>query len=71
MSSNPPLEPGQRFRDTQPNLFGRLGSEWVVQEIFVGTDDLWYARVARASDRTELKTLSAAVLGDRRRFTPV
>lgn len=71
MAPSPPIVPGQRFRDMQPGLFGHLGLEWVVQDVFVGTDDLWYARVGRASDLTERKTLSVAVLGDRRRFAPV
>lgn len=70
-ASNPPITPGQRFRDTQLSLFGRLGSEWMVQDIFIGTDDLRYARIARTSDLSERKTVSVAVLGDRRRFVPI
>jgi hypothetical protein len=69
--SNPPVTPGQRFRDTHPSLFGRLGSEWIVQDAFIGTDDIWYARLAHVSDPAERKTLSTAVLGDRRRFVSV
>lgn len=59
---------GQRFRDAQLAMFGRPGAEWVVQDVFLGTDRLWYARVVLASDPTRIKTLSAAVLEDRHRF---
>lgn len=71
MTSNSTIAPGQRFRDTERSLFGRSGAEWIVQDVFVGTDDLLYARIARASDPTDRKTLSAAVLDDRRRFVLV
>jgi hypothetical protein len=61
-------KPGQRFRDIHPGLFGRTGSEWIVQDVFVGTDGLRYARVVLSSDASQVKTLSVAVLTDRRRF---
>lgn len=62
------LRPGNRYRETMAQRFGRLAPEWIVREIFVGTDGLRYARVALASDSTYCKTLSVAVLTDRRRF---
>jgi len=48
--------------------FGRPLPEWIVEETFIGTDGLEYARVVLASDRSHWKTLSLAVLTDRRRF---
>ncbi len=65
-----PIKPGQRFRDAQARLFGRIGSDWIVQDIFPGNDGLTYARVVLASDPSHSKTLSTAVLADRRRFVP-
>lgn len=62
---------GKRFRDAKPVLFGHTAPQWVVQEVFVGTDKLEYARVALASDPSTRKTLSLDVLSDRRRFIPV
>jgi hypothetical protein len=63
------IKHGQRFRDTGAQLFGREGSEWIVQAVFTATDSLQYARVSLAADPTNIKTLSVAVLTDRRRFT--
>jgi hypothetical protein len=71
MPSKPPVAPGQRFRDTQLSLFGRPGFEWIVDRVFVGVDGLWHASIVLASDTTERKTITAAVLIDRRRFIPV
>ena len=65
------VAPGQRYRDTQPSIFGRPGSEWLVEEIFTGTDGVEYARVVSVSDLTQRKTLSIAILEDRRRFERV
>ena len=62
------IKPGQRFRDVQPGLFGRTGSEWIVEHVFTGTDGLQYARVVSSSDASQRKTLSATIIGDRRRF---
>ena len=65
------IAPGQRYRDTQPGIFGQPGSEWIVEEIFTGTDAVEYARVVSASDLTQRKTLSVAILLDERRFEHV
>jgi hypothetical protein len=59
---------GQHFRDTQPTVFGHPAPDWVVGEIFVGTDGVQYARVYCASSPRDRKTLSAAILRDKRRF---
>ena len=62
---------GQRFRDPNPTVFGRPQSNWVVDEVFVGTDGKQYARVHAEAKPHERKTLSTAVLRDRRRFTAI
>jgi len=66
-----PIGPGQRYRDTQATIFGLPGSEWIVEEVFTGIDGVQYARVVSASDLTQRKTLSVAILRDRRRFERV
>jgi hypothetical protein len=62
---------GQRFRDPSPTAFGKAQPDWVVDEVFVGTDGKQYAQVHSASKPHERKTLSTAVLRDKRRFRPV
>jgi hypothetical protein len=42
-----------------------------VEHVFVGTDGISYASIVLTSDLTERKTISTAVLRDRRRFVPV
>ncbi len=68
MTLEPSIKLGQRFRDTKPGLFGRVGPEWVVQATFRGIDGLWHARVYLASDSSHTKTLSTSVLSDRHHF---
>jgi hypothetical protein len=62
---------GQHFRDPNPTLFGHPQRDWVVDEVFVGTDGKQYAHVHAESKPHERKTLSTAVLRDKRRFVPV
>ena len=62
---------GERYRDIQPALFGRPGSEWIVEKVFTGVDGIKHARVVSASDSTETRVLSVTVLGDRSRFVRV
>jgi hypothetical protein len=69
MARNRPIILGQRYREAQPRAFGRPGQEWIVEALFTGTDGMEYAGLARASNPSERKTLSLAVLGDRRQFT--
>jgi len=59
---------GQRFRDTAPTLFGHLPLYWVIDEVFMGTDGKQYAFIHADSKPHERKTLSTAVLRDKRRF---
>jgi hypothetical protein len=65
------VEAGEQYRDSLPGLFGALGIVWVVQDVFTGSDGMIYARLASAADTSQRKTLSVAVLGDRRRFVRV
>jgi hypothetical protein len=68
MAMKHPVECGQRFRDLSFGRFGVLGTEWIVDAIFRGTDGVQYAQLANASDLTRQKTLAADVLADRKRF---
>jgi len=68
----PEVKPGQRFRDTQRTAFGGAAPDWIVAQVFVGTDGKQYAQqVYLANDPREKKTLSTAVLSDKRRFVEV
>jgi hypothetical protein len=71
MISKQPVERGQRYRDAHPGAFGPLGTEWIVEALFRGTDGVKYAQLVSASDLTQQKTLSVDVLNDRRRFRRV
>jgi len=66
------IEPGQRYRDVRCGMFGRSAHcEWIVEA--VGADGLGvpHARLAKAVDLTERKTLAVGVLGDRSQFEKV
>ena len=65
------LRPGNRYRETMAQRFGRPAPEWIVEGTFVGNDGIEYARIALAADPSHRKTLSVAVLTDRRRFAAV
>lgn len=68
---SPLIELGQRFRDVAPGLFGRYRAEWIVEHLQIGTHGAEYARLVGAFDPSVKKTLSVAVLSDRRRFARV
>lgn len=59
---------GQRFRDAQPTVFGHPPPDWIVTDVFVGTDGKEYAHVYSARNTHDRKTLSTAILRDKRRF---
>jgi hypothetical protein len=65
------VERGQRYRDLSAGRFGPLGTEWIVDAIFLGTDGIQYAQLLNASDLTQQKTLAVDVLEDRKRFERV
>jgi hypothetical protein len=71
MALEHPVERGQRYRDLCTGRFGVLGTEWIVDAIFQGTDDIQYAQLVNAGDLTQQKTLAVNVLGDRKRFERV
>jgi hypothetical protein len=48
-----------------------LGTEWIVDAIFRGTDGIQYALLVNAGDLTQHKTLALDVLNDRKRFERV
>jgi hypothetical protein len=62
------IERGQHYRDVSPGRFGALGTEWIVEAVFRGTDGIVYAQLVCASDLTQQKTLSVHALSERRRF---
>ena len=62
---------GQRFRDAAPTVFGHPPPDWVVDQVFIGTDGKQYAHVHADSKPHERKTLSTAILRDKRRFIQV
>ena len=64
-------KPGERFRDLQAGQFGTSVMDWLVDDVFTGTDGVAYAHVSCVTDASRRKTLSVAVLGDRRRFARV
>jgi hypothetical protein len=48
-----------------------LGTEWIVDAIFRGTDGIQYAQLVDGGDLTQQKTLAVDVLRDRKRFERV
>jgi hypothetical protein len=71
MASKHPIERGQRYRDLSPGRFGVLGTEWIVDAIFIGTDGIQHAQLVNAGDLTQQKTLAVDVLSDRERWAGV
>jgi len=71
MAQKQPIAAGQRFRDIRHGTFGASGLEWLINELFTGVDGIAYAHLTCTRDPTQRKTLSIAVLGDRRRFARV
>jgi hypothetical protein len=66
-----PVERGQRYRELSSGRFGVLGTEWIIDAVFIGTDGIQYAQLVNAGDLTQQKTLAVDVLGDRKRFERV
>ena len=72
MAARQPVEQQQRYRDIRKGIrkgfFGMSGIEWIVEDAFLGTDRVRYARLVCASDLTLKKILAEDLLGDRRCF---
>jgi hypothetical protein len=62
---------GERYRETQRGAFARQAADWIVKAVYTGDDGIEHARLARVSDPSQQKTLSAGVLIDRRRFEQI
>jgi hypothetical protein len=69
-NSSKSVELGQRYRSRDSNFLGRAGDVWVVEDLFVASDGMSYAKLAAEADLSLSKTLSIAALIDRRRFLP-
>ena len=68
MRAKQAIERGQRYREVGLRAFGQAADEWIVDDLTTGSDGVEYAHLVCASDLTQRKTLSVAILGDRRRF---
>ena len=64
------IQPGERFRDAAASMI-RGVPEWIVERIFVGTDGKEYAEVRSSLNANDGKSLSTAVLRDKRRFVRI
>jgi hypothetical protein len=62
------VQVGQCYREVDTSFIGSSMALWSIERVFVGTDSFHYAWILNAADRTSRKTLSLAVLGDRRRY---
>jgi hypothetical protein len=62
---------GQRYRETRSGFLGRTGPVWSVVNVFTGTDGLQYARLVCEADPSLEKSISTAILADKRRFVSV
>jgi hypothetical protein len=62
---------GAAFPGYATHCIWRCRTDWIVDQVFVGTDGKQYAQVYLANDPRERKTLSTVVLLDRRRFVEV
>jgi hypothetical protein len=66
------IESRQRYREVGSGYLGRTPRVWVIEETFTKeADGLGYALLACEHDPSMRKTLSIAVLADRRRFSRV
>ena len=66
------LEPGQRYRDIQPGIYGiSAASYWLVEQVQTGVHGIRHARLVSVADPTVRKTLAAEVLIDPARFQQV
>ena len=70
MENNQPVAPGTRYRDLQATIFGQPQPEWIVEDVYT-VAGIEHARLVSAANPAERKTLSLAILRDRRRFERV
>jgi hypothetical protein len=62
------VEIGQRLRDASKGLFGQLGTEFVVLDVYRGVHGIEHAKMVSATDESVVKTIAVGVLRDRRRY---
>jgi hypothetical protein len=67
MESDQPVTPGTRYRDLQATVFRQPQPEWIVEEVYTARG-MEHARLVSAANPADRKTLSVAILRDRRRF---
>lgn len=65
------VKPGQHFCDAQRTVFGRAAPGLKVLRVFVGTDGYEYAELCSGPNGRDRRTLSTAILRDKRRFVEV
>jgi hypothetical protein len=70
MERNEPIAPGMRYRNLQVTVFGKPQPEWIVEDVYMAAG-IEHARLVSAANPAERKTLSVAILRDRRRFDRV
>ena len=72
MAKQHSIETGQRYQEVGPGYLGKPAPVWVVEDTFTKpADRLPYARLVCTVNPSMRKTLSAAVLADRRRFSRI
>jgi len=72
MRNNPGnVDAGQRYRETRSGFLGRTGPVWSVVNVFAGTDGVRYARLVCEAEPSLEKSISTAILADKRRFLNV
>jgi hypothetical protein len=65
------VKPGQYFCDVHRTVFGRAAPGLIVRRVFIGTDGYEYAELSSGPDSKDRRTLSTAILRDKRRFLEV
>ena len=65
------VKPGQYFCDTHRTVFGRAAPGLMVLRVFIGTDGYEYAELSSGPSSKDRRTLSTAILRDKRRFLEV
>ena len=65
------VKPGQHFCDKHLTAFGRVAPGLTVLRVFIGTDGYEYAELCSGPSGKDRRTLSTAILRDKRRFIEV
>jgi hypothetical protein len=69
MAQQPEVREGQRYAEF--NRLSRHPRLWQVERVFDDAASNAHARLVNVSDRHDTKTISCAILADRRCYTPV